>query len=138
MAKGWRPVPPWAFVTRNGTPINQRFVEKDFRRICEKAKLPDHLTPRSMRHTFACLHIGQGWSAKCLQPQMGYSSINLTLDTYAMWSNLEDHAAADALGALVAPRWQRGGSEGGLTALQPQGWAGKYPIFLLRAHSSVG
>ena len=37
MAKGWRPVPPWAFVTRNGTPFNQRFVEEDFRRVCEKA-----------------------------------------------------------------------------------------------------
>jgi hypothetical protein len=45
MAKRWRPLPPWAFVTRNGTPINQRFVEKDFRRTCEKAKLPNHLTP---------------------------------------------------------------------------------------------
>jgi integrase len=101
VAKGWRPVPPWAFVTRNGTPINQRFVEKDFRRVCEQAKLPDHLTPHSMRHTFACLHIGQGCNAKWLQQQMGHSSINVTLDTYAKWWNLEDHAAADALGALV-------------------------------------
>jgi hypothetical protein len=32
---------------------------------------------------------------------MGHSSINVTLDTYAKWWNLEDHAAADALGALV-------------------------------------
>jgi hypothetical protein len=29
MVKGWRPVPPWAFVTRNGTPFNQRFVEEE-------------------------------------------------------------------------------------------------------------
>jgi integrase len=101
MAKGWRPIPSWAFVTRNGTPINQRFVEKDFRRVCEKAKLPDHLTPHSMRHTFACLHIGQGCNPKWLQQQMGHSSINVTLATYAKWWNLEDHAAADALGALV-------------------------------------
>jgi hypothetical protein len=32
--------------------------------------------------------------------QMGHSSINVTLDTYAKWWNVE-HAAADALGALV-------------------------------------
>jgi integrase len=101
MAKGWRPVPRWAFVTRNGTPINQRFVEKDFRRVCEKTRLPDHLTPRSMRHTFACLHISRGCNPKWLQQQMGHSSINVTLDTYAKWWNLEDHAAADALGAVV-------------------------------------
>jgi integrase len=101
MAKGWRPIPPWAFVTRNGTPIGQRFVEQDFRRVCEKAKLPEHLTPHSMRHAFACLHIGQCCNPKWLQQQMGHSSINVTLDTYAKWWNLEDHAAADALGALV-------------------------------------
>jgi integrase len=79
----------------------QRFVEKDFRRLCEKAKLPDHLTPHSMRHTFVCVHIAQGCHPKWLQQQMGHSSINVTLDTYARWWNLEDHAAADALGALV-------------------------------------
>jgi integrase len=72
-----------------------------FRRVCEKAGLPDHLTPHSMRHTFACLHIGQDCNPKWLQQQMGHSSINVTLDTYAKWWNLEDHAAADALGALV-------------------------------------
>ena len=80
MAKGWRPLPRWAFVTRNGTPINQRFVEKDFRRICEKAKLPDHLTPHSMRHTFACLHIGQGCNPKWLQQQ------RVTLRSTSRWT----------------------------------------------------
>jgi hypothetical protein len=38
---------------------------------------------------------------------MGHSSINVTLDTYAKWWNLEDHAAADALGRWLAARWQR-------------------------------
>jgi integrase len=116
MAKGWRPIPPWVFITRNGTPLNQRFVEKDFRRVCDKAKLPDHLTPHSIRHTFACLHIGQGCNPKWLQQQMGHSSIKVTLDLYAKWWNLEDHAAADALGVLVgsemAARWQRRLSDG--------------------------
>jgi hypothetical protein len=32
---------------------------------------------------------------------MGHSSTKVTLDLYAKWWNLEDHAAADALGVLV-------------------------------------
>ena len=30
MARGWRPMPPWVFVTRNGTPYSQRNVNRDF------------------------------------------------------------------------------------------------------------
>src|SRR5206468_8090290 len=29
MARKWRPVPPWVFVTRNGTPYAERNVNKD-------------------------------------------------------------------------------------------------------------
>jgi integrase len=60
LANGWRPVPPWVFITNNGTPIAERFIETDFARILKNAKLPDHLTPHSMRHTFACIHIARG------------------------------------------------------------------------------
>lgn len=101
MAKGWRPVPPWTFVTSNGTPYNQRFVEKDFRRVCTAAGLPDHLTPHSMRHSFACMHIARGCNPKWLQQQMGHASIKVTMDLYAKWWNLEDQAAADAHGDVV-------------------------------------
>lgn len=101
MARAWRPVPVWTFVTRNGTPCSQRDVQDDFKATVLGAKLPEHLTPHSMRHSFACLHIANGCNPKWLQQQMGHSSIKVTLDYYAKWWNLEDHAAADALGALV-------------------------------------
>ena len=72
------------------------------------AELPDHLTPRSMWHTFACLRIARDSNPKWRRCRGRQSSINVTLDTYAKWWDLEDHAAADALGALVrsevAPR----------------------------------
>src|SRR5215475_740765 len=102
--------------------------------------LPAHLregeTAGSPDAALDAAHVRVSSHRPGLQPEVasaaeGHSSINLTLDTYAMWWTLEDHAAADALGALV-------GIEGGLTALQRQGCAGKYPTFLLRAHSSVG
>ena len=36
---------------------------------------------------------------KWLQQQMGHASITVTLDVYGDWFKLQDHAAADALGA---------------------------------------
>ena len=101
LAQGWRPIPPWAVITGNGTPISQRFVETDFKRVLKRAGLPEHLTPHSMRHTFACIHIARACKPKWLQQQMGHSSISVTLDRYGAWWNLEDHEAAERLGALV-------------------------------------
>jgi integrase len=47
MARGWRPVPPWVFVTGNGTPYSERHVTKNFKRVLTEAKLPEHFTPHS-------------------------------------------------------------------------------------------
>ena len=104
LERGWRPVPPWMFVTGNGTPYSERNVERDFQRILGKAGLADRgLTPHSMRHTFAVTHILEGGAgiAKWLQQQMGHSSIKITFDTYGKWFNLVDHAQADKIAARL-------------------------------------
>jgi integrase len=100
LERGWRPVPPWMFVTSNGTPYSERNVERDFQRVLGKAGLADRgLTPHSMRHTFAVTHILEGGAsiAKWLQQQMGHSSIKITFDTYGKWFNLVDHVQADKI-----------------------------------------
>src|SRR5438093_8764856 len=33
MARAWRPVPPWVFVTGNGTPYSERNASRDFKRM---------------------------------------------------------------------------------------------------------
>ena len=102
MARGWRPVPPWMFVTpSNGTPFNQTNIYKDFMRMLDVAgfKEGSGFSPHSMRHSFACWHIARGCNVKWLQQQMGHASITVTLDVYGDWFKLQDHAAADALGA---------------------------------------
>jgi integrase len=71
-----------------------------------------------MRHTFACIHIAKGCQPKWLQQQMGHSSISVTLDRYADWWNLEDHEAAERLGALIdGPELAADGSEMAAEAL---------------------
>jgi integrase len=99
---GWRPVPPWMFVTSNGTPYSERNVLTDFTRVLDLAGLADTgLSPHGMRHSFACAHIAAGKSAQWIKQQMGHSSIKITLDVYADWFQLRDHAAADELGVSL-------------------------------------
>ena len=102
MARGWRPVPPWAFVTGNGTPYSERFVLRDFTRILHLAGLEGYeYTPHSMRHHFAVFHIMRRASPKWIQQQMGHSSIKVTFDTYGDWFRLYDQQAADEMGAAL-------------------------------------
>src|SRR2546425_7014448 len=101
MARGWRPVPPWAFVTSNGTPYGQRNVTRDFKRVLAKARLPEHLTPHSLRHSFATLHLLNGEKPQWVQQQLGHASIKLTVDTYGSWIRERNPAAADRLAAVV-------------------------------------
>jgi integrase len=112
MARGWRPVPPWVFVTSNGTPYAQRFVERDFQRVLVAAGLmasgdPAPFSPHALRHTFATLHLLHATDRNVIQyvqQQLGHSSIKMTVDTYGSWIRLRDPAAADRLDALVVTR----------------------------------
>ena len=99
----WRPVPSWMFVTSNGTPYRQGNVRTDFQRVLDLAGLAGRgFTLHSMRHTFASLLILRGAKAEWIKQQMGHTSIRITLDVYADWFKLQDHAAVDGLaGALT-------------------------------------
>jgi integrase len=110
MAAAWRPVPPWVFVTKNGTPYGHRNVERDFTRVLVAAKLmqkgePAPFSPHSLRHTFACLHLTSPAADRnviqWVKEQLGHSSIQVTVDTYGSWIRLRDPAAADRLDLLL-------------------------------------
>lgn len=118
MARGWRPVPPWVFITGNGTPYAQRNVLRDFDRVLVEAGLmrkgePPPFSPHALRHTFATLHLITGTDRNAMQyvqQQLGHSSIKVTVDVYGSWLRLRDPAAADRLDGLVAS----GGASGAL------------------------
>jgi|SRR5215470_7454069 len=51
MRRAWRPVPPWMFVTSNGTLFSHGCVRDDFLRVLKRAGLGHRdFTPHSMRH----------------------------------------------------------------------------------------
>jgi integrase len=102
LERGWRPVPPWMFVTTNGTPYGQGDVQADFTRVLAHAGLEGlGFSPHSMWHTFACLHIAAGRNPKWLQQQLGHAKITITHDIYGDHFDLHDAQAAEELGATL-------------------------------------
>jgi integrase len=69
--------------------------------ILEAARLPEHFTPHSLRHTFATLHLISGESIYYVQRQLGHASISMTVDTYGSWLPAGDPAAADRFAARL-------------------------------------
>jgi len=68
-----------------------------FVRLLKRAKLPNHFTPHSLRHTFASQLLQQGESPAYVQRQLGHASIKLTVDTYGKWLPMGNKAAVDGL-----------------------------------------
>jgi hypothetical protein len=135
MAKGWRPLPARAFVTRNGTPFNQRFIEQDF-----PARLREGRTTRSPHAALDAAYVRLPPHRPRLQPEVASAADGALLDQRHP-RHLREVVEPRRSRSRRRPRragWQRRGSEGPLTALQPRERAGKYAAFLLRAHSSVG
>ena len=60
-------------------------VRKVFSKVLKAAELPAHLSPHSLRHSFASLLLQQGESPQYVQEQLGHSSITLTVDLYGRW-----------------------------------------------------
>lgn len=75
---------PWCFPGRSG-PMGHATVEHAFKRIAARAGLPPHLTPHSLRHTFAAMHLQRGASVYYVQRMLRHSSIQITVDTYGSW-----------------------------------------------------
>ena len=63
------------------------------------------ITPHSLRHTFASLHLSTGTNQLWVQRQGGWKSLSVLLDTYAhfMPSELSGRGFADALTAPDGP-----------------------------------
>jgi len=96
----WKELPPWVFVTANGTAYSQWNVLPDFKAILKRAAMPPHVAPHSLRYTSASLHLLDGASVYYVQQQLRHTSIRLIVDTYGSWLKKRDAAAADRLDTL--------------------------------------
>jgi integrase len=84
---GWTGLPPWCFVTKEGTPIDPANVRRAMLRVLKAAKLPLHFTPHCLRHTYASILLADGVSSAYVQEQLGHATIELTVSTYGRWTD---------------------------------------------------
>jgi len=74
---------------------------------CERAKLPG-LRFHDLRSLAATALVAAGVDVKTAQTRLGHSSPQVTLGIYARATAQNDRNAADAVGAIFAPRDGRG------------------------------
>lgn len=94
------------FITRNGTRIDKRNVQRTIERIAIRAGLNGtRVTPHLLRHTFATHYIKNGGDPFSLQRILGHSNIKTTM----VYVNLagaglkEAHAKASPVDRLFSP-----------------------------------
>jgi hypothetical protein len=127
--------------TEAATPPDASRVRNVFRKVLKHTRLLVHFTPHCLRHTFASLLLREAESPAYVQRQLGYTSIQLTVDTYGKWLPMGNKAAVNQL------EDQNGGSgskssdghPGGLRSARQCWWAvkdsnlGPAELALLRA-----
>ena len=79
---GWTELPPWLFVTKEGTPVDPANVRRAMLHVLKAATLPLHFTPHGLRHTYASILLAEGVLAPFVQEQLGHATIELTASTY--------------------------------------------------------
>ncbi len=68
----------WLFEGRYGKPYSASSIEKIFRNAVEKAHIRKHVTPHSLRHSFATHLLEQGISLRYIQELLGHASTKTT------------------------------------------------------------
>lgn len=111
-ALGWRNGrASWLFHRNGGIPVNGAHLRARFDILVKKAGLPAHLTPHSLRHSYATHMLSRGQSIVWVAQQLGHASPKITLDRYAWAIPSENQGAADALDGLVSGVAQEQGTK---------------------------
>lgn len=83
---------------RGGRIYAHRFLERQWTDAMEKAGLSKHLTPHSLRHTFASWQLMKGTPAQVVQMRMGHESLATTSTIYAHLILADQDSGVTALG----------------------------------------
>jgi integrase len=82
------------FPSSVATPIGARNLDRHFKSLLQRARLPLSFRFHDLRHTCATLLLTKNVNPKMVSEMLGHSSIAITLDTYShVLPSMQDHAA---------------------------------------------
>jgi integrase len=91
------------FRSGTGSPLRQRNVKREFRRLLGAAGIRS-IRLYDLRHTAATLAVAAGGSVKVISDQLGHASISFTLERYShVLPSIQDEAAARVERMLLGP-----------------------------------
>jgi len=90
------------FATNEGQPlIRQNVIQKHFKPILKRAKLPETLRLYDLRHSCATLLLAANENPKVVSERLGHASITLTMDVYSHVLPDMQQGASDKLESLL-------------------------------------
>jgi integrase len=96
--KAGKPLAVWCFPTESGKPLDEGQLRDVTKLALRRAGLPSHHSPKSLRHTFASIHVSNGESLAWVAAQLGHASPDITMRVYAHWLPPKAvHGGADRL-----------------------------------------
>jgi integrase len=84
LKNGWRRVPGWVFVARDGNPYHESYPRRIFYEAIKRADLRK-IRVHDLRHTYATLRITKGDNVADVSKQLGHHSVKFTMDIYYHW-----------------------------------------------------
>jgi integrase len=90
------------FTTGNGTPIHQRNLLRDFKKLLQDAGLPS-IRFHDLRHTAASLLLNQGIPVITVSRRLGHAKASITLDVYGHLIPSMQSKVAELIDDLVMP-----------------------------------
>ena len=89
-------VEPELVFNRYGSPIEQNYIRRVFKRVLKKAGIRD-IKLHALRHSYASILLSAGVSLFYVSKQLGHSGINITLDIYGHFIPSEGNREVDLL-----------------------------------------
>lgn len=90
------------FVQQDGKPINPDTINYWLNDFLKRHGL-EHITPHSLRHTFATLQIAAGVDIRTLQARTGHAQASTLVNIYSHALKSAQEAASDALESVLLP-----------------------------------
>ena len=89
-------IEPDLVFNRYGSPIEQNFIRRVYKRVLKKAGIRD-IKLHSIRHSYTSILLSEGVSLFYVSKQLGHSGINITSDIYGHFIPSEGNREVDLL-----------------------------------------